>query len=1379
MKSIKDFFFKIFSWFKPVYLAYLLLLLLAAGGGVYLSYLSRTLHLFDRQPKAATNIIPDTTIVPAQGSFAYENKTNNFQTQFKKSPTAKESIVFSNHLGRISFYTPASQTFGELSSGGSPTTDGGTLTYSNIYPQIDLKYTISSTRLLEEFIVKDSLTASQITQIEQHATTSSTYTQNEDGSISFYEKNDLVFTLPHPVMYETGNPTNRSEGIVYEITPDKDQLIITKVITEEGQAWLSDPKRVYPIAIDLVIDNSDTFGNWVSSDPTNTVVSQETTIKQEGTGSVKTQTTAYVAPVNVDLMEYSSNGTIQSSFVTNSATANATGGTITTYGGNTIHTFISSGTFTSIPGVSSVKALVVAGGGGGGSTMGGGGGGGGVLYNSAYAVSPGTIAVSVGAGGAGGPAGSREVAGLNGQNSVFGTISAIGGGGGASNFDYDLHDAGNGGSGGGASGGAYIGGPDGYGGTQGSGTPGQGYNGAGSIGTWYPGGGGGGGGAGSSNPGNGGIGYLSSINGTSLYYGGGGGGAGYSNIAGNGGLGGGGGGAPKVSGGGLGGGSALNSGSDGAVGVLASATNVPGGNAGINTGGGGGGGSHYNTNNKGGNGGSGVVIISYVPPTNLQSYSEATIKTEGSYALKGVANITTSLNKTLTRTIASPLNLSGQNSVTFDIRASRTGSNIKVGLHDVGGITTEVTPNVTSANTFQSATIDLSAVTNANKDAIDQIIITIVNADAANTFYIDNMLTTAPTSLNDTVTRSTATTDLSIVANITYWVRSSVAGSYATFGFGENAATEQTNAITINSPDTWEQKSWNIEGITGTARDAVTKFAFTFTGDTSGAAFYFDDIQTNALFAPTATTPTALSTTSIRWNFTDNSTEETGFRIYNTSDTPVATGSAANLAYIDETGLTGPNVQYTRKIGTYNASFTPIPSGTVAGYTLAAVPAIPALSTRAATTININPDPGTNPAGTQMAIYKETGTTCDGSGGSYLAANGSDNGATAVWQTDAQWATVTATGLSGEQAYSFCVKARNGDNVETAFSEVGSYNAGFIPMGGDFICTQDTVSSNTITNRYVDGNTPGRYIIALDNNGTSTTNNAVFEAKSCVMTLNSTDTLVTGAVSLTGGSIAIADGAQIKLSQPVWVIDADADGYSADGKLYYGDQPAGGRRKNLITTLNTADCSDSTYATDNVCCTVATRYQDADGDTYGNPSVSISACTTAGYVDNNTDCNDASASLYRTVAGYLDSDADGYGAGAYTTCAGASGSYVANNTDCYDANANARPGSATCSTTNRGDGSYDYNCSSTSTACGTQYYSVGGTYIYYTCRTNGCVHRPDEPAPNTTCIGGASACGAAGYTAGNYGIYQNCESCTGYGPYGCTNLGSAGTQACQ
>jgi hypothetical protein len=90
------------------------------------------------------------------------------------------------------------------------------------------------------------------------------------------------------------------------------------------------------------------------------------------------------------------------------------------------------------------------------------------------------------------------------------------------------------------------------------------------------------------------------------------------------------------------------------------------------------------------------------------------------------------------RTVSPTLNLSDQKMLKFDIRASRTGSNIKIGIHDKGGTTTENTANVASANTWQTVVWDISEVSNANKDEIDSIKITIVNADAANTFYLDN-----------------------------------------------------------------------------------------------------------------------------------------------------------------------------------------------------------------------------------------------------------------------------------------------------------------------------------------------------------------------------------------------------------------------------------------------------------------------------------------------------------------------------------------------------------------------------------------------------------------------------------------------------------------
>jgi len=263
--------------------------------------------------------------------------------------------------------------------------------------------------------------------------------------------------------------------------------------------------------------------------------------------------------------------------------------------------------------VDTVEVLVVGGGGGGGSDMGGGGGGGGVVYEGAYNVNAGeTITVTVGGGGSGAPAGQGQVRGSNGGNSVFGSITAYGGGGGASRHDGSGAPAGDGASGGGASGGRGNGTPaanaSGYGGgNRGRQIYNQGNDGAWGDGYWYPGGGGGAGQIGFTNPAHGGNGVPNNITGSIIYWGGGGGGSGYSGQGGNGGLGGGGGGAVNTTYGGNG----YNNGSGGGGGGTSTWAQTPGGNAGANTGGGGGGGSHYNAGNQGGTGGSGIVIVKY------------------------------------------------------------------------------------------------------------------------------------------------------------------------------------------------------------------------------------------------------------------------------------------------------------------------------------------------------------------------------------------------------------------------------------------------------------------------------------------------------------------------------------------------------------------------------------------------------------------------------------------------------------------------------------------------------------------------------------------------------------------------------------------------
>jgi hypothetical protein len=200
--------------------------------------------------------------------------------------------------------------------------------------------------------------------------------------------------------------------------------------------------------------------------------------------------------------------------------------------------FTSSGTFSVPAGVTSVDVLVVAGGGGGATAHSGsgsgGGGAGGLIFRPGFPVTPGgTVTVTVGCG-AGPSTAPGNKAGNTGQDSVFGTLTAKGGGGGS----YGEGQAGiNGGSGGGGGYNSPVNAGDSIQTTQpgDSGTYGFGTSGGQGGGTSGAGGGGGGGAGqpgqgGSVGPnGAGGVGgngkaYTISDGTTSVYYAGGGGG---------------------------------------------------------------------------------------------------------------------------------------------------------------------------------------------------------------------------------------------------------------------------------------------------------------------------------------------------------------------------------------------------------------------------------------------------------------------------------------------------------------------------------------------------------------------------------------------------------------------------------------------------------------------------------------------------------------------------------------------------------------------------------------------------------------------------------------------------------------------------------------
>ncbi|MBI2592749.1 MAG: hypothetical protein HYW37_01120 [Candidatus Colwellbacteria bacterium] len=188
--------------------------------------------------------------------------------------------------------------------------------------------------------------------------------------------------------------------------------------------------------------------------------------------------------------------------------------------------------------------------------------------------------------------------------------------------------------------------------------------------------------------------------------------------------------------------------------------------------------------------------------------------------------------------------------------------------------------------------------------------------------------------------------------------------------------------------------------------------------------------------------------------------------------------------------------------------------------------------------------------------------------------------------------------------------------------------------------------------------------------------------------------------------------------------DADADTFGAGALVCVGND--------VGYVDNASDCNDADVNKwQNL-----TGYTDADSDTFttgGGVTVCSGASLPSGYRSavNGADCNDGNASVWQNLTGYTDSDADGYGSsGPGSVCSGASlpGGYVSNNSDCYDSNANARPGQGSFFTTNRGDGSFDYDCNS----------AIAYDQPYYDDVANFTISHFDTGPYGTVCVTGST-----------------------------------------
>ena len=346
------------------------------------------------------------------------------------------------------------------------------------------------------------------------------------------------------------------------------------------------------------------------------------------------------------------------------STPTSSGGTQTTHGLYTVHTFLSGSTSYTTDTAQDTDILIVAGGGGAGGHDGGGAGAGGVRALAAQSVGTGGATVVVGGGGTGNTnQGGQGTDGANSSVAISGgsTLAATAGGGGGSENAVGR----TGGSGGGGGQNGYAGAA----GNAGSYSPVEGYGGGTGSGAAAGYGGGGGGGAseigtnadGTGNNGHGGDGIQNNYRtGVNVYYGGGGGGAGRQSGG---------------SGGDGGGGNGAVSGQNGGAGT-------------VNTGGGGGGGA--DSGYRGGAGGSGIVVLRRLTTTvvraNLTLQSNATTAettpTKGDIVMTYTNGAgTAALNTDLTAEFSAD-NGATWTSTTLEAQGS-TGTHLIVSAHNV------------------------------------------------------------------------------------------------------------------------------------------------------------------------------------------------------------------------------------------------------------------------------------------------------------------------------------------------------------------------------------------------------------------------------------------------------------------------------------------------------------------------------------------------------------------------------------------------------------------------------------------------------------------------------------------------------------------------
>ncbi len=194
--------------------------------------------------------------------------------------------------------------------------------------------------------------------------------------------------------------------------------------------------------------------------------------------------------------------------------------------------------------------------------------------------------------------------------------------------------------------------------------------------------------------------------------------------------------------------------------------------------------------------------------------------------------------------------------------------------------------------------------------------------------------------------------------------------------------------------------------------------------------------------APSSFSGVVASSTSITWSWTDNASNETGFKLYNSSNTLIATIATPNTTSYTETGLT-KGVSYTRKIVAYNNAG----NSTYSNSATVLTPAEPQA-----------PSNFTGVAASNTSItWSWNDNSSDETGFKLLDGNGT----LIATITTANTTTYTETGLTKNTSYTRKIAAYNDDGTSAPTSAVTVSTSNASPTAPVLISPSNNALSST------------------------------------------------------------------------------------------------------------------------------------------------------------------------------------------------------------------------------------------------------------------------------------------------------------------------------